>query len=163
MKQLRIRTLVGIFAAAAVLSWGGARLWDALDSLPAVPLLAPVVLALIAVVLLATAFSLRSRLRAQRERRPVAKPVEPMMAARAVVFGQASALVAALVGGVYGGVGVFIATSPLADVPARRDQALYAGLSVVAAVAVVAVALWLERVCRIPEGDDEDGPAPSAA
>lgn len=162
VKQLRIGTLVGIFAVTGVLSWAGSRMWDALGTLPAVPLLAPVVLALIAAVLLATAISLRSRLRAQRERRPVTKPVEPMMAARAVIFGQASALVAALVGGMYGGAGIFVVTSHLADVPARREQALYAGLSVLAAIAVVAVGIWLERICQLPE-DDEEGPASAPA
>lgn len=70
MRQLRIRTLAGLFAVAAVLSWAGARMLDALDALPSVPVAAPVVLALIAAVLLATALSLRSRLRAQRERVP---------------------------------------------------------------------------------------------
>ncbi|MBU7598134.1 DUF3180 domain-containing protein [Streptomyces sp. P38-E01] len=162
MKQLRIGTLAGIFAVSGVLCWSGSRLWDQLGTLPAVPLLAPVVLTLIAAVLLATAVSLRSRLRAQRERRPVGKPVEPMMAARAVVFGQASALVAALIGGVYGGAGLFVVTSHLADVPARREQALYAALSVVAAVALMAVAVWLERICRLPE-DEESGPEGAAA
>lgn len=161
MKQLRIGTLVGLFAAAGVLSWAGARLWDATGRLPAVPVAAPVVLAAIAAVLLATALSLRARLIAQRERRPGARGVEPLMAARAVVFGQASALVAALVAGLYGGTGVFLLLNDL-DEPARRDQAIYAGLSVVAAIAVVATAFFLERVCRLPE-DEEEEPGTSSA
>ncbi|MFE3328290.1 DUF3180 domain-containing protein [Streptomyces sp. NPDC059176] len=153
MKQLRLRMLAGLFVVAGVLSWGGARLWDALGTLPSVPLAAPIVLATIAAVLAATALSLRSRLRAQRERRPEAKGVEPLMAVRAVVFGQASALVAALVSGMYAGVGVFLLGS--LDVPARRDQAIYAGFSVLAGIAVVAAALFLERVCKLPEDEDE--------
>ncbi|WP_030785765.1 DUF3180 domain-containing protein [Streptomyces sp. NRRL S-920] len=161
MKQLRIRTLAGLFVVAGVLSWSGARLWDSVGTLPRVPLAAPVVLAVIAVVLLSTALSLRSRLRAQRERRPGAKGVEPMMAARAVVFGQASALVAALVAGMYGGAGAFLLE--FLDVPPRRDQAIYAGLSVLMGIAVIAAALFLERVCKIPEDDDENGQAAPAA
>ncbi|GHF96249.1 DUF3180 domain-containing protein [Streptomyces filamentosus] len=157
MKQLRLKVLAGLFLVAGVLSWGGARLWDSVGTLPSVPLAAPVVLAVIAVVLTATALSLRARLRAQRERRPGAKGVEPLMAARAVVFGQASALVAALVAGLYGGVGVFLLGS--LDVPARRDQALYAAAAVVAAFAVIAAALFLERVCRLPEDDEGPGGA----
>lgn len=157
MNQLRISTLLGLFAAAAALSWAGAGLWDSLgNTLPAVPLLAPVTLALIAAVLLATALSLRSRLRALRERRPDAKPLDRLMAARAVVFGQASALVSALVGGFYGGFGLYLVMNML-NVPNRRDQAVYAGLAVLAAVAVVATALFLERVCRLPDGDGDDG------
>ncbi|QEU92746.1 DUF3180 domain-containing protein [Streptomyces kanamyceticus] len=161
MKQLRIRTLAGLFLVAGVLSWSGARLWDSVGTLPRVPLAAPIVLAVIAVVLLATALSLRSRLRAQRERRPDAKGVDPMMAARALVFGQASALVAALVSGMYGGVGAFMLE--FLDIPARRDQALYAGLSVLMGIAVIAAAFFMERVCKLPEDDDEDaGAAPAA-
>ncbi|MEV0257982.1 DUF3180 domain-containing protein [Streptomyces sp. NPDC050732] len=161
MKQLRIRTLAGLFLAAGVLSWSGARLWDSVGTLPRVPLAAPIVLAVIAVVLLSTALSLRSRLRAQRERRPGAKGVDPMMAARAVVFGQASALVAALVAGMYGGTGVFLLE--YLDIPPRRDQAIYAGLSVLMGIAVIAAAFFMERVCKLPDDDDENGEAAPAA
>ncbi|MFG2125683.1 DUF3180 domain-containing protein [Streptomyces sp. NPDC048710] len=162
MRELRIRVLVGVFVVAGVLSWAGARLWNSIGTLPSVPLAAPVVLGLIAVVLLATALSLRARLRAQRERRPGAKGVDPLMAARAVVFGQASALVAALVAGMYGGTGVFLLE--LLDIPARRDQALYAGLSVLAGIGVIAAAMFLERVCKLPEDEDRNhaGAEPAA-
>ena len=153
MRELRIRLLAGVFVVAAVLSWAGARLWNSIGTLPSVPLAAPIVLALIAVVLVATALSIRARLKAQRERTPDAKGVDPLMAARAVVFGQASALVAALVAGMYGGTGVFLLE--LLDIPARRDQAIYAGFSVVAGIAVIVAAIFLERVCRLPEDDDE--------
>ncbi|MGK5731494.1 DUF3180 domain-containing protein [Streptomyces sp. URMC 124] len=156
MKQLRIGVLAGLFTVAGVLSWAGARLWDAVGTLPRVPVAAPIVLAVIAVVLAATALSLRARLRAQRERRPGAKGVDPLVAARAVVFGQASALVAALVAGMYGGVGVFLGLDSL-DIEPRRDQVIYAGASVVAGVAVIAAAFFLERVCKLPEDDDEPG------
>ncbi|MGW6567191.1 DUF3180 domain-containing protein [Streptomyces sp. NPDC054975] len=154
MKQLRLKVLAGLFIVAGVLSWGAARLWDAVGTLPSVPLAAPIVLASIAAVLTATALSIRSRLKAQRERRPGAKGVEPLMAARAVVFGQASALVAALVAGMYGGTGVFLLGS--LDIPSRRDQAIYAAFSVLAGFAVIAAALFLERVCKLPE-DEENG------
>jgi hypothetical protein len=156
VRELRIRVLIGVFVVAGILSWAGARLWNSIGTLPSVPLAAPIVLALIAVVLLSTALSLRARLKAQRERRPGAKGVDLLMAARAVVFGQASALVAALVAGMYGGTGVFLLE--LLDFPARRDQAIYAGFSVLAGLAVIAAALFLERVCRLPEDDDQNQP-----
>ncbi|MYW70287.1 DUF3180 family protein [Streptomyces sp. SID8379] len=160
MKQLRIRTLAGLFVVAGILSWAGARLWNSIGTLPSVPLAAPIVLAVIAVVLLATALSIRARLRAQRERRPGAKGVDPMMAARALVFGQASALVAALVAGMYGGTGVFLLEE--LDIPARRDQAIYAGFSVLAGIAVIAAAIFLERVCKLPEDEDTEGTTTAA-
>lgn len=161
MRELRIRLLAGVFAVAGILSWAGARLWNSVGTLPSVPLAAPIVLALIAVVLLATALSIRARLKAQRERRPEAKGVDPLMAARAVVFGQASALVAALVSGMYGGTGVFLLES--LDIPARRDQAIYAGFSVLAGIAVIAAALFLERVCKLPEDDDNNNTGAASA
>ncbi|CAK7288342.1 DUF3180 domain-containing protein [Streptomyces misionensis] len=161
MRELRIRVLIGVFVVAGILSWAGARLWNSIGTLPGVPLAAPIVLALIAVVLLSTALSIRSRLKAQRERRPGAKGVDPLMAARAVVFGQASALVAALVAGMYGGTGVFLLE--LLDIPTRRDQAFYAGFSVLAGLAVIAAALFLERVCKLPEDDDQDHPGAEPA
>jgi hypothetical protein len=154
VKELRIRVLAGVFVVAGILSWAGARLWNSVGTLPSVPLAAPIVLALIAVVLLATALSLRARLKAQRDRVPEAKGVDPLMAARAVVFGQASALVAALVAGMYGGTGVFLLE--LLDIPARRDQAIYAGFSVVAGIGVIAAALFLERVCKLPDDDEHN-------
>ncbi|WP_405582915.1 DUF3180 domain-containing protein [Streptomyces sp. NBC_01190] len=157
MKTLRIRTLAGVFAIAMLLSWSGARLWDTFGTLPGVPVAAPIVLALIAVALFATALSLRSRLRAQRERQPGAKGVDPLAAARSVVFGQASALVAALVAGLYGGTCVFLIASKLDQDP-RRQQAIYAALAVLTAFAVIAAALFLERVCKLP--DDDDTPQP---
>ncbi|MER6850304.1 DUF3180 domain-containing protein [Streptomyces flaveolus] len=160
MKELRIRMLAGVFVVAGVLSWAGARLWNSIGTLPGVPLAAPIVLALIAVVLLATALSIRARLKAQRDRVPGAKGVDPLMAARAVVFGQASALVAALVAGMYGGTGVFLLE--YLDIPARRDQAIYAGFSVLGGIGVIASAVFLERVCKLPEDDDDNsGAAPT--
>ncbi|MEV6023753.1 DUF3180 domain-containing protein [Streptomyces sp. NPDC052036] len=161
MRELRIRTLAAVFVMAGVLSWAAARLWSAVGTLPRVPLAAPIVLALIAVVLLATALSLRARFKAQRERRLEAKGVDPLMAARAVVFGQASALVAALVAGMYGGAGVFLLES--LDVPTTRDQAIYAGFSVLAGIAVIAAAFFLERVCRLPDDDEQNGDTTSVS
>ncbi|MEV4226817.1 DUF3180 domain-containing protein [Streptomyces bobili] len=161
MRELRIRMLAGVFVVAGVLSWAGARLWNSAGTQPSVPLAAPIVLAVIAVVLLATALSIRARLKAQRERRPEAKGVDPLMAARAVVFGQASALVAALVSGMYGGVGAFLLES--LDIPARRDQAVYAGFSVLAGLGVIAAAIFLEHVCKLPEDDDDSNSGAASA
>jgi hypothetical protein len=161
VRELRIRVLAGVFVVAGILSWAGARLWNSIGTLPSVPLAAPIVLALIAVVLLSTALSLRARLKAQRERRPGAKGVDPLMAARAVVFGQASALVAALVAGMYGGTGIFLLE--LLDIPTRRDQAIYAGFSVLAGIGVIAAALFLERVCKLPDDEDQNTPGAEPA
>jgi hypothetical protein len=161
VKPLRPLVLTVITLVAGVLSWGGARLWNSVGTLPGVPAAAPIVLAVIAVVLAAAAISLRGRLRAQRERVPGAKGVDPLSAARAVVLGQASALVAALVTGVYGGMGVFLLTL-MSNAPARKGQALTALFAVIAGVGVMAAGLWLQHVCKLPEDDDDRGARRSA-
>jgi Na+/proline symporter len=152
VRQLRPAVLVGIALVAGVLSWGGSRLWDSVGTLPGVPTAAPIVLGVIAAILAATAISLRNRLRAQRERVPGAKGVDPLSAARAVVLGQASALVAALVVGVYGGMGAFLFSQW--DVPSRKTGAVIAVFAVVAGVCVIAAGLFLQHVCRLPEDED---------
>jgi len=162
VKPLRLRLLLGITALAGVLSWAGARLWDALGHLPGVPAYAPIVLAAIAVVLLAVALSLRSKLKALRERQPGAKRVDPLGAARALVLGQASALVASVMTGVYAGMGVFLLGQ--LDIAARKSQAVTAGLAVLAGAGVIAAALFLQHVCKLPEDhDDPEHPRGTAA
>lgn len=160
MRTLRIRMLAGLFAIALVIAWSIARLWDTVGTLPGVPLAAPIVLAVIATALFATALSLRSRLRAQRRRRPGAKGVDPLAAARAVVFAQSSALVASLVAGLYGGACVYLIMYKL-DMDPRQQQAVYAGLAFLTGVAVVAAAIFLERICKLPDDEDTHPPVPT--
>ncbi|CAM5470390.1 hypothetical protein SVIOM342S_02570 [Streptomyces violaceorubidus] len=121
---------------------------------------AAVVLGLIAVILLATALSIRARLKAQRERVPGAKGVDPMMAARAVVFGQASALVAALVSGMYGGTGVF-SWSTSTSRPARPVH--LRGCLGRGGYRRDSGRPFLERVCKLPEDEDDDHPGTATA
>lgn len=146
--------LAGITLVAAVLSWAGSQLWNSLGSLPGVPAAAPIVLAAVAVVLFATAVSLRGRLKAQRDRVPDAKGVDPLSAARAVVLGQASALVSALVTGIYGGMGVFLLT--VGDASSRRGESLTALFAVLAGIAVMAAGLWIQYICRLPDDPDAE-------
>ncbi len=124
MKELRIRVLAGVFLVAGVLSWAGARLWTSIGTLPSVPLAAPIVLALIAVVLLGhrsvAALPPQGPARAP-SRRQGGRPADGGPRGR---LRPGQRLVAALVSGMYGGTGVFLLES--LEVPAHRDQAIYA-------------------------------------
>jgi hypothetical protein len=155
VKPTRPALLLGLAAATGALSYGAVDLWLTRGTPPGVPVLAPFVLLLLAVVALATGLSLRARFKAQRERRVDAKPVDPLTAARAVVFAKASALVAALIGGLYGGYGLYLWLH--LDNDARREQAARCGFSVAAAVLLVLAALFLERVCRVPDDPEQPG------
>ncbi|MDH6141355.1 MULTISPECIES: DUF3180 domain-containing protein [Kitasatospora] len=163
MKPLRLRLLLAIFVVTTALAWAGAKLWNSLDTLPGTPAAAPVVLAVVAVILLAVAISLRSRLKAIRDRAPGAKRVDPLLAARAVVLGQASALASAVVSGIYAGLGIELLTLP--DFDSHRGPAITAGLAVLAGAAVVAVALWLQHICKLPDdgGNHDRGKGPASS
>ncbi|NYI05683.1 DUF3180 domain-containing protein [Allostreptomyces psammosilenae] len=155
MKPLRLSTLVATAAVTGLLSWGAFGLWRSYGTVPGVPPAAPIVLLLIAAALGATAITFRNRLREQRDRVPGARGVNPLVAARAVVFGQASALVSSAVLGVYAGLGTFLL--PDWSVSTRRGDIYLSGLSVLAAVAVIAAAFLLERICRLPEDPEALG------
>ena len=106
-------------------------------------------------VVLLTALALRSRL-ARPEKRP-----HPLAMARLAVLGKASAHVGPLVGGLYAG--YLVVLLPGLDIEPRRDRAVICLVALLAAVALSAAGLWLERLCRVPPSDvDPDLPASPA-
>jgi hypothetical protein len=149
----RLPVLAGLAVVAAVVGWSGARVLESYGvPLPRVPASAPLVLVLLGAILLAFALSLRSRLRAQRERRSDARPVDPLAAARAAMLAKATSLVGAFVVGIYVGYGAFLLGQ--LEIAPRRSLAIAAGLTALAAVALVASSVFLERVCRLPPPPD---------
>ena len=153
MTPTRLSALAGIAAVAAALGYGGGQIVDSSgDTLPRVPASAPMVLVLFTAILLALALTTRSRLRAARERRPGAVGVNALTAARYVVLAKASSLTGAGAAGLYGGYAVFLATG--ADEAARETRLGWACFMVGAAVALIAAALLLEHVCKLPTDPD---------
>ncbi|WP_019874998.1 DUF3180 family protein [Sporichthya polymorpha] len=124
-------------------------------TLPRVPPTAAGVLALLAAVLVGLAVSTRGRLRAIAERRPDARALNALQTARYVVLARASSPVGAAMAGGYGGYTLFLAGDW--GEPGRSDLGTNALAAAVASVAVVAGALFLEHVCRVPGGNG-DGP-----
>lgn len=176
--ELMIPTRPGLLAAlalsAAVVGWCVVGLVNALAgiSLP-VPRSAPTALAVIALSLFIWALLLRPRLLPQLNQRSVQgsgqrvsqkasiRPVSPFVAARTAALAMAASRTGALVGGFY--LGVAVAFLPSWSVEAPRERVVVAVAAVVASVLLVAAALWLERICRLPdqpegaEGDSGDG------
>lgn len=153
MTPTRLPQLAGIAAVAAALGWGGATLIDSSgDTLPRVPPSAPMVLVLFTAIVLALAVTTRSRLRAARERRPGAVGMNPLTVARYVVMAKASSLTGSGVAGLYAGYAVFLVSG--ADPTARESRLALSCATAVAAVALVAVALLLENVCKLPSDPD---------
>lgn len=112
--------------------------------LPVVPRSLPVVLAVAALGMLAATLSFRRRLLGA----PGAKPYDPLHAARMVVLAKACAHGGAVLGGGYAGLTVALLVR--SSSAARRSDAVVCGLGAAAALALMAVGLFLEHVCRVP-------------
>ena len=129
----------------------------AYGSLPALPVYAPVTMVMLAVTELGMAKVVADRLAHRRDRtgRPRGRPLHPMQVARAAVLAKASSTAGAVLLGAYGG--LFAWTLPRrAELAFAGRDALVAGLSAAAALALVVAALVLERACRTPR-DPEAG------
>lgn len=138
--------LVAGLAAAAVAWWMISSFYG---DIPRLPWLPTVTLAALAVLEAYLAINTRQRI----ERRPGREPVDPLAVARYVVLAKASSLAGAIFAGFYAGlVGWLLLERTRAadnDIPAAT-----AGL--VASLALVGAALWLERSCRVPKRPDDD-------
>jgi hypothetical protein len=120
------------------------------QSIPPLPALAGLTLLVLAIVEFAFGFSLRARIL----RKPGARPVQPLTAARAVALAKASSLVGAIMFGAWGGVLLYVL--PLrSQLTAASSDTLAAVIGTVCAVLLVAAALWLEYCCKTPEMPDE--------
>jgi hypothetical protein len=120
-------------------------------SLPAFPLSAGLPLAVLGVAEAIGGSALRSRIRD----RSGARPVQPLVAARAVLVARASALAGAVMTGVWAGLLAYVAPRS-GDVAAAAGDTTAAALGVVGALVLVGGGLWLQHCCRTP--DDPDGP-----
>lgn len=153
MKPTRLPVLAAIAALAAAIGWAGGLLIDGGGrTLPRVPPSAPTVLVLFTAILLALALTTRSRLNALKDRRPDAQGIDSLTVARYGVLARASSPVGAAVTGLYAGYALFL----VGDIEAggRHTRVVMSGVSIVAALALVGAALFLERVCRLPNPTD---------
>jgi hypothetical protein len=145
----RIRDLVGYAIAVTVITWLAMRQWY--GDLPGLNWFVPLSLLLLAIAETLAANQLRDRIR----RRPGAPAVQPLVAARMFALAKASAVVGAFVLGIWAGLLVY--TVPRVDqLAAARDDTRTGIVGVVAALALVAAALWLEYSCRAPAPPDSD-------
>jgi hypothetical protein len=159
--------------AVIVLGLGFAAWWlirSFYGELPPLDWWLPAPLGVLAVAEGLGARTLATRLTALRDaragKRPVAKspstapvrPVEPMLVARIAVLAQASAYVGAVFLGVWAGVLAHVAPA-VGRLQAAGGDTLTAVIGVVCSAALIAAALWLESVCRIPpeEHDPTEG------
>jgi len=159
LSPVRRRDLAVLAGGLAVAAWLLVRAWY--GGLPALDWWLPAPLAVLALAEALGARTLRSRLAALREARtrsgpPAAesrnvpvRPVEPMLVARLAVLAQASAYVGAVFTGVWAGVLLHVGPA-VGRLQAAEGDTVAAVLGVVSSAALVAAALFLESVCRVP-------------
>lgn len=165
MTPVRRRDLVVLAVGLALASWLLVR--SLYGELPPLDWWLPAPLAVLALAEAWGARTLRARLGAVREARsgrgpavaagtrPV-RPVEPMLVARLAVLAQASAYVGAVFVGVWGGVLIHVGPA-VGRLQTAGNDTVTAIIGIVASVALVAAALWLESVCRVPPDPPENG------
>jgi Protein of unknown function (DUF3180) len=150
MQPTRIRLLVMIAIIGGVVGWVLATLADSvLDRYLPLPWTAAAAVWVLVAALAMWGWIVRPRLL----RRPGTLPLPPYVAARTAALALAASRVGAGVAGVYGGIALALVGS--LEIPAAHDGAITAGVTALGGVAMAAVALWLERMCRIKEDDDD--------
>jgi hypothetical protein len=157
MNPVRRRDLVVLALGMALASWLLVRTWY--GQLPPLTWWLPTPLAVLALAEALGARTLRTRLAALREARagrggvepsshPV-RPVEPLLVARLAVLAQASAYVGAVFTGIWAGVLAHVVPA-VQRLQAAGGDTVTAALGIGCSAALVAAALWLESVCRVP-------------
>ncbi|WP_091202720.1 DUF3180 domain-containing protein [Micromonospora narathiwatensis] len=152
MGPTRISTLVVAGLAAAAVAWLliSSFYYEVAPSLPWLPVVTLVGLAVLEGY---AAVNTRGKI----EGRPGREPLNPLLVARFVVLAKASALAGAIFAGFYAGLTgwLFIerTNAAIGDRPAGVG-------GVLASLALVAAALWLERSCRVPEQEDDEDREP---
>lgn len=148
MSQTRIRDVVMILVTAGVVSWLLVRQFY--GDLPPLRWYTGAWLAVLAVIEFIYGRQLRARIRHE----PGARPVQALQTARAAVFGKASAILGALMAGLWSGLLVYVLPE-LDFLAAAGHDAVTAGIGMVAAVGLAAAGLWLEHCCRAPDQPDD--------
>jgi ABC-type thiamin/hydroxymethylpyrimidine transport system permease subunit len=147
MRPTSISVLVVAALVAAAAGW--LLLSFFYNDWPSPPWLPIIVVAVLAI---AEGF-LAQNTAARVQRRPGAAPVEPLAVARYAVLAKASSLAGALYGGYSLGLLAFFAFEPTKF---ARDSVPASAAGLIASLALIAAALWLERSCRVPEQKDRD-------
>lgn len=151
MKAARPGTAVLIAVVAGAVGWYGLTLWEDSGGLaPPVPWTALAGLVALAVAVVAAGLPVYRWRAGQRRTR-----LDPLVAARTVVFAKAAVYGGALLAGWYAAQALVV----LPDlVGARRPRLVLAALCGLAAVAVVAAGFLVQHWCTLPPRDEDDQP-----
>jgi len=141
--------LVVVALISLVMGLAGADLYATATGRPMpVPLSSAVTIAAVALVLVIWTEYFRRRMRAPDQR------VDPFVAVRSAALAMAASRAGAIICGLFLGIGIWY----LFDLnsAAARQRVLICALGALAAFTTALAGLWLERICRLPDDDDDD-------
>lgn len=152
VRPTRIWDLIFLAALAVAATWILVRVFY--GSLPPVPVYAGASLYPVAAIEVVLAFMIRSRV---DSRRVGGGPhqLHPITVARAAALAKASALVGAATAGVWGGFLLYLVPQRSVLRAAVSDSP-GAWVGLLAALALVGAALWLEHCCRTPDDPSDE-------
>ncbi|WP_299570394.1 DUF3180 domain-containing protein [uncultured Williamsia sp.] len=157
MSPTRVRDLLGVAAVTAVIVWLLVRV--SYGQLPPLPLLAGIVLYVLAALEAVIAVIVRSRVSSSQVGRASGQ-LHPLTAARVLALAKASALLGALAVGVWAGMGIYLLSLSESSAADHDKPAAIVGL--IGGVLLAAAAVWLEYSCRTPDDpEDAAGASPS--
>lgn len=148
MRPTRPRDLLAVALVAALLANLAVRL--TYGSLPGFPAPAGATLGVLGLAEALAGNALRARIRHD----PGTRPVQPLVAARALLVAKASSTAGAIMAGAWAGLLAHVLPRS-AEISAAGDDSLAGGIGLGCALGLVAGALWLEHCLRTP--DDERG------
>jgi hypothetical protein len=140
--------LLGLVASAV--GWLGLDLWDSRGGMaPPLPWTAALGTLVLGAGVVAAGLPVRRWVSGRRER-----GLDPLMAARTVVLAKAAAYGGAVLTGWYAAQGLIVLPDLVGD---RRTRFIVAGICTATAIALAVAGLVVQRWCRIPPSDDDDG------
>jgi hypothetical protein len=154
MQPTKPWSLLAIAAVSAAVAWIVVKF--TFSNLAPLPWTAVPALILLAIGEFLFGRNLGPRLHGQ----PGTKPIQPMAVPRVVALAKASSAAGAAIGGL--ALGFLIYTLPSLGKPVPGHDALASAVTMLAAIALVLAALYLERACRAPEPPDDSDNLPSA-
>jgi hypothetical protein len=147
----RIPTLLLVTVATGCVGWVALTWWTRGGHLPLpLPWTAVAGAAALAVVVVVAGLPVRRWVRGERER-----PLDPLLAARTVVFAKAAAYGGAALVGWYAAQGLVLLPDLVGD---RRGRFVLAVLAALCSVGVAVAGLVVQRWCRVPPSDDDSPP-----
>jgi hypothetical protein len=154
MKFTRIRDLLSTVLVAALVVY--VVIGQNYGAIPSPPTPAGTALVIIAVVNVVVALNLRPRI----ARKPDARPLDPLAAARAVRLAKASSVAGAVMAGAWLGLLAYVAPR-YTELAAAESDTVTSVIGIACALILIGCALWLEYTCRTPRNDDRSEPRSS--